>query len=581
MANKKVISIEAGVWWTKVSLVEYRKKNPPVYQAFVFRTPEHAVEDGYIRDKDSLASALKQELARRSIREKEVVFTLSSSKVVTREVIIPFVKDNKISGIIDSQIRDFFPMDVSNYTISYSKMDEFEEDGKKQLKLLLVAIPDNLLNNYCTFADLAGLKVETFDYIGNGTVQLMCDSFVQNAVVVQLEEQATVISILENKRLVFQRVTPYGYGATLTSIIEHPILGIKDEYEAFDFLLSHNVLYNRPTIQPMADEEERARRQALADEAYDDLAESLRYHLRIANTAIDYYQNQVKAEFTGNLYLVGEGSRFAGMHKLFAQEMPLPLQEIEFSRLIDLKREHTKVEDTGSSPQPVSQEQPVGQAEQTSKKPRAATPVGFLSVIGAAVHPIDAKPKDLQEETKKKNGLRTAYMILAGAALLSLLLILVSSVRQLVAVSQHHKLQKRIEELSYVKDIYAESARVEQEEKVYENLDNLTVTRNEQLLPLIEQLEEQLPREVQVENLETDSNTVTLNLKTDSKVTVGQMLLNFEDVTLLQGVSIPSMIENEDDAGNKTWSYTVNAVYTLMPSADGEVMTEGEDVANE
>ena len=72
-------------------------------------------------------------------------------------------------------------MDVSNYTISYSKMDVEEEDGKKMLKLLLVAIPDNLLNNYVTFAELAGLKVETFDYIGNGTVQLLCDSFLENA----------------------------------------------------------------------------------------------------------------------------------------------------------------------------------------------------------------------------------------------------------------------------------------------------------------------------------------------------------------------------------------------------------------
>lgn len=62
-----------------------------------------------------------------------------------------------------------------------------------------MAIPDNLLNNYVTFSELAGLKVETFDYIGNGTVQLLCDSFLENAVVVQLEEQATVISILEIK----------------------------------------------------------------------------------------------------------------------------------------------------------------------------------------------------------------------------------------------------------------------------------------------------------------------------------------------------------------------------------------------
>ena len=73
-----------------------------------------------IRDKDSFANALKEELRRHNIREKEVVFTLSSSKVVTREVLIPFVKDNKIRGIIDAQMRDYFPMDVSSYTVSYS-----------------------------------------------------------------------------------------------------------------------------------------------------------------------------------------------------------------------------------------------------------------------------------------------------------------------------------------------------------------------------------------------------------------------------------------------------------------------------
>ena len=51
---KRVVSIEAGVWWTKVALADYRKKNPPVHKAFAFRTPEHAVEDGYIRDKEVL-----------------------------------------------------------------------------------------------------------------------------------------------------------------------------------------------------------------------------------------------------------------------------------------------------------------------------------------------------------------------------------------------------------------------------------------------------------------------------------------------------------------------------------------------
>lgn len=560
---KKVISIETGIQWTKVALVDYRKKNPPVHEAFAFRTPEHAVEDGYIRDKDSLARALKEELVRRQILEKDVVFTLSSSKVVTREVVIPYVKDNKIKGIIDAQSRDYFPMDISGYTISYSKMDVVEDDGKKQLKLLLVAIPDNLLGNYVSFAQLAGLKAETFDYIGNGCIQLMCDSFVDNAMIIQLEEQATVISILENKKLAFQRVTPYGYGATISAVVDHPILGIDDEEKAFDFLLEHNVIFNKPSMPDNGDPAQQAIDQAQADEAYEDLAESLRYHLRIANTALDYYQNQVKKEFVGNVYLVGDGSRFAGIHKLFAQELPLPLQKIDFAKIIDLRNQNgvNDQKKAGKKKHP-DYTDPVLEESSSLRQPRAATPVGFLSVIGAAVHPLDAKPKEMQEADSKKNDLHTAYVLLAGSLLISLLLILGSSVRQLIAHSEHRHLTDQLEALAYVQQTYDESSSVQQEEQVYVAIDDATKTKNEYLLPLIEQLEAELPSAIKVTSMQTDDNLITLNMTADRKITVGQMLLNFQNVTLLTDPSIPSMSEQTDEeSGKSEWTYTLNAYY--------------------
>lgn len=567
---KKVISIETGIQWTKVALVDYRKKNPPVHEAFAFRTPEHAVEDGYIRDKDSLARALKEELVRRQIVEKDVVFTLSSSKVVTREVMIPYVKDNKIKGIIDAQSRDYFPMDISGYTISYSKMDVVEDDGKKQLKLLLVAIPDNLLGNYVSFAQLAGLKVETFDYIGNGCIQLMCDSFVDNAMIIQLEEQATVISILENKKLAFQRVTPYGYGATISTVVDHPILGIDDEERAFDFLLEHNVIFNKPSMPDNGDPAQQAIDQAQADEAYEDLAESLRYHLRIANTALDYYQNQVKQEFVGNVYLVGDGSRFAGIHKLFAQELPLPLQKIDFAKIIDLRNQNG-VNDKKKAGKKEHQDYTDPELEESSntRQPRAATPVGFLSVIGAAVHPLDAKPKEMQAADSKKNDLHTAYVLLAGSLLLSLLLILGSSVRQLIAHSEHRHLTDQLESLAYVQQTYDESSRVQQEEQVYVTIDDATRTKNEYLLPLIEQLEAELPSAIKVTSMQTDDNLITLNMTADRKITVGQMLLNFQNVTLLTDPSIPSMSEQTDEeSGSSEWTYTVNAYYADVQESE-------------
>lgn len=567
---KKVISIETGIQWTKVALVDYRKKNPPVHEAFAFRTPEHAVEDGYIRDKDSLARALKEELVRRQIVEKDVVFTLSSSKVVTREVVIPYVKDNKIKGIIDAQSRDYFPMDISGYTISYSKMDVVEDDGKKQLKLLLVAIPDNLLGNYVSFAQLAGLKVETFDYIGNGCIQLMCDSFVDNAMIIQLEEQATVISILENKKLAFQRVTPYGYGATISAVVDHPILGIDDEEKAFDFLLEHNVIFHKPSMPDNGDPAQQAIDQAQANEAYEDLAESLRYHLRIANTALDYYQNQVKKEFVGNVYLVGDGSRFAGIHKLFAQELPLPLQKIDFAKVIDLRNQNG-VNDQKKAGKKKHQDytDPVLEESSNTRQPRAATPVGFLSVIGAAVHPLDAKPKEMQAADSKKNDLHTAYVLLAGSLLLSLLLILGSSVRQLIAHSEHRSLQDQLTSLAYVQETYDESSRVQAEEQVYVTIDDATKTKNEYLLPLIEQLEAELPSAIKVTSMQTDDNLITLNMTADRKITVGQMLLNFQNVTLLTDPSIPSMSEQTDEeSGSSEWTYTVNAYYADVQESE-------------
>lgn len=567
---KKVISIETGIQWTKVALVDYRKKNPPVHEAFAFRTPEHAVEDGYIRDKDSLARALKEELVRRQILERDVVFTLSSSKVVTREVVIPYVKDNKIKGIIDAQSRDYFPMDISGYTISYSKMDVVEDDGKKLLKLLLVAIPDNLLGNYVSFAQLAGLKVETFDYIGNGCIQLMCDSFVDNAMIIQLEEQATVISILENKKLAFQRVTPYGYGATISAVVDHPILGIDDEEKAFDFLLEHNVIFHKPSMPDNGDPAQQAIDQAQADEAYEDLAESLRYHLRIANTALDYYQNQVKKEFVGNVYLVGDGSRFAGIHKLFAQELPLPLQKIDFAKVIDLRNQNG-VNDQKKAGKKKHQDytDPVMEESSNTRQPRAATPVGFLSVIGAAVHPLDAKPKEMQAADSKKNDLHTAYVLLAGSLLLSMLLILGSSVRQLIAHSEHRHLTDQLEALAYVQQTYDESSRVQQEEQVYVTIDDATKTKNEYLLPLIEQLEAELPSAIKVTSMQTDDNLITLNMTADRKITVGQMLLNFQNVTLLTDPSIPSMSEQTDEeSGKSEWTYTVNAYYADVQESE-------------
>ena len=49
---KHVLSIEIGTQVTKIVEIDYKKKNPHVYRAVSFATPEGVIEDGVIRDKE-------------------------------------------------------------------------------------------------------------------------------------------------------------------------------------------------------------------------------------------------------------------------------------------------------------------------------------------------------------------------------------------------------------------------------------------------------------------------------------------------------------------------------------------------
>jgi Tfp pilus assembly PilM family ATPase len=100
MAGKKVLSIEVGVQTTRLCEIEYLGKRKTVTNTCVFNTPEGTVEDGYIRNKDILAVSIKAAMKQMITTAKDVIFSISSSKIANREVNMPFLKEDKIQDFI-------------------------------------------------------------------------------------------------------------------------------------------------------------------------------------------------------------------------------------------------------------------------------------------------------------------------------------------------------------------------------------------------------------------------------------------------------------------------------------------------
>lgn len=551
---KRVLSIEIGDWWTKVVLSEPYKRAPHIENLFYFRTPDKAVEDGIIKERDKFVTALREALDSHKVSERDVIFIINSTKVITREISIPTVKDKMLPGIVATQAPEHFPMDISGYTITYQKMGEFvDDDNKKQLKLSLIAVPDSLLSTYLSIAKSGGFNIEAFEYIGNSVVSFAKAHYNTNNMVIQLEQNATIVSIIVNRRLAFQRVVPNGYGNTLGIVMDHSVLNVDSIPEAYHFLTTHNLAYKKPKVSDLSTEDDQRRQRAL-EEAYADVREALSYHVRVALTALEYYRTQSRRDFYGVMRIVGDGARISGIKKLFTDEIPLELVEDDVFAGIHLSRNIIKDD---------------------------VSEVDFTSAIGALISPLNIKPKEIVAQESRKSTMKVAYLGFAASLAASAALVTVGALRYLTAADEHDYLTRRIRELSYIQKIYDanDAAKVQAEE--FTTFDLMSYTNNEMFLELIDGLERQLPSSVTVQSLTIVEGNISMNLTSPDKLTVAQMLVNLQQIPILGNVNIPSMSESEDDLGNITWGYSITAEYVDPLTALAEALAETDGSAGD
>lgn len=142
---KKVISIEIGSRRIKLCEMDYKVAKPKVYKAVMLDTPQGSIEDGYIVDHQSLGNIIRRALAENAIKTKDVIFSINSTKIANREVVIPFVKDTLIQGIVESGAQDYFPVNVDEYTFTYKILEKIKNGEEKGIKLLLLAAPDQIV----------------------------------------------------------------------------------------------------------------------------------------------------------------------------------------------------------------------------------------------------------------------------------------------------------------------------------------------------------------------------------------------------------------------------------------------------
>ena len=305
--KKKFLSIVIKSEHIKLCQVSKNGKNIKVHAAMIIQTPKGAVQDGLIEDMDALEQAIRRAVTNMGISSKDVIFSIVSGKIATKEVIIPEVKDNKIPEIVSANASEYFPVEIDEYIIKHTVLERFNDEGVGKIRLQLVAAPKNMVEFYYALAKKLELHIETIDYSGNSIYRLLNGQVGKEfCTVIDIEGEGTVVSIFENNVLKMQRTIPYGRTLLIEAVMEK--YGITTEEEV------RKKLYEDKILNISLDT--------------DDVTDSLSYLVNGIKRITDYYISRNAGKAFEKVYVLGDAVTIPGLLTLLSNEMGTDLTPI-------------------------------------------------------------------------------------------------------------------------------------------------------------------------------------------------------------------------------------------------------------
>ena len=541
--NNRVLSIEIGNSFTKICEIDYKVKKPKVYKVLTVETPEGVVVDGMLQPTQEYADHLVNALGTNGIRTKRVIFTISSTRVASREVQIPNVKANKIEALVKTNANDYFPVDLTQYEIGHYLAGGLTEEGK--LRVMALAVPKALLNSYYQLAQMCGWEVECFDYSSNSLYQILRDEKSEKVtMMIKIDENNTIVTVLSAGKVLLQRTVAYGVQDAIETMIASGAYAVSDPMSAVERFQKKTCL-NRVLHQGDKLWEENAGRwededagNAEVTAARQKITSSLEPLIVGVSRVIDFYDSRNSNTPIERTYVTGLGGSFSGMSKLFTNCL-----ERKVHTLSDM-------------------DDKIGM----SKAIRSTRPAAYISCLGAVLAPVGLIDKSQQKGKGMTVVSGTNYNFVSVAVLvlgviLSIAMAVTSLTRYFGTVAENVALQARVEELQPAQTVYNEYLSAAAQYDKYKYLYEYTENPNENLVEFINELEQILPDSFYTDSFSSDQTGISMTVNVEGKAAAARTILNIRNMESIEDVQISNITDNQDEMGGSWVMFSMTGTY--------------------
>lgn len=603
----KVLNIEAGKRLIKICVSEKKGKAYSVSESFSFPTPDGSVLDGQIVSEVTLGDKLMGELSNHDIKANDVIFSIASTKVATREVEIPVVKDDQVKGIIQTNAADYLPIDVEKYAIDAVVLDRNEE----QLRVLVIAVPNAIVNSYIALADYTGLTINALDFSGNSQFQVFKGISGEGVnMFVSVDTDASSVTFVEDGVLLLQRFIPVGgdemicrymgiksmedseYLTALGEISEtaddiaptvHKAKAPAEE-ETHEAVVEEDASEygvdddsdeeaDTAVIEDEADQEEEPRRNPygyddeddyrpkydenddLNRKTYPELDDSLQRIVGGILRSVDFFQSSKYTEkMIEKIVIVGSCAHLMGLKTRLFESIGADTFWLE--EVSDIKHLANSIDDISV----------------------------YINCLGSRIAPLDILPKDYIARTGKKkggspiNGENFGIIAVIACAIIALALGGYAIGTNLYKNSQLKKVNAQIDQLAYAEQEYNQYIMYKSGDTNLQDFINGYVTPNAYVFDLLEEMELKMPSEITVLGANFTEKGVSFNVTVPGFEEGANVIRQFRQFESIDVIECSGMAKSSDENGSTvTFSIVCNYHVEVTTTAAPETTAE-EDV---
>lgn len=218
MFSSQTIGIDIGALNTVIVVGTWNGKTVQIKKSVKVPTPPECVRDGHITQPDKMVAYIRQVFKDHHIEKGKVIFSTENIEVIQREIVLPKVSDKELASMIPFEVESHFPIKTEDYCLEHQILEEFTEDGIKKIRVLVAAMPRDIVENYLFLSEELGLKPTGLKLQGGCITRLFTKSKSVNEItfdpfatlaMIDLGHSKMRVSFVSMGRLVFSRTVAF------------------------------------------------------------------------------------------------------------------------------------------------------------------------------------------------------------------------------------------------------------------------------------------------------------------------------------------------------------------------------------